>query len=528
MAHDVFISYSHKDKNVADAICARLEGDGIRCWYAPRDIAPGSDWAASIIDAIAAAKVMVLVFTDFSNASSQVLREVGNAVSNGLTIIPFKLTETLPSGSMQYYLGVVHWLDALNEPLDKSIDDLSVLTQALLSGTAPRASDKEYAEAAPKGTGAGAGTAAGAGAASGAAPATPGAPGGQAAEPKKAPIVPIAIAIALLVVAAIVGFVVLGGQGSSSGGSQAATATDAGSSGGVTEAIATYVDGGRVTIDDPSNSGTEGNLQCNYLNGGIAASDGTWIYYQSNDAQSIYKMRLDGSEQTKLNDQPSSQIGLIGDVIYYRTSSGIYSMDTDGGNSTNIFMGTTEDMMIADGRIYFKSAEDKLHLYSMAMDGTDLKRENELEETYHLNLWDGRIYWSNNDDARKLYSANLDGSDMKVLTTSTAEKLCVADGWILYYDMNKYEERAINLETNEAYTVFPGGFTDPTISEYGVIAKMNNDLHLYRAQLGSSGMNMLVDESVDNICIVGDYVFYRGEDHQNHMINVDGTGDVVL
>ena len=41
-------------------------------------------------------------------------------------------------------------------------------------------------------------------------------------------------------------------------------------------------------------------------------------------------------------------------------------------------------------------------------------------------------------------------------------------------------------------------------------------------------MNMLVDESVDNVCIVGDYVFYRGEDHQNHMIYVDGTGDTVL
>ena len=510
MAHDVFISYSHKDKSVADAICARLEADGIRCWYAPRDIAPGADWAGSIIDAIASAKVMVLVFTDFSNASSQVLREVGNAVSSGLTIIPFKLTETLPTGSMQYYLGVVHWLDAMDAPLEQSIGELSERAQAILATPTPGSGEGEDGATTAK-------------------PARqPVATGGQSAPPKKAPIVPIAIAIALLVVAAIVGFVVLGGQGTSSTGSQTATSANAGSSGGVTEAIAEYKDGGRVTIDDPTNSGTEGNLQCNYLNGGIAVSDGTWVYYQSNDAQSIYKMRLDGSDKTKLNDDPSSSLGLIDGVIYYRTASGVYSIDADGGNQKNIFMGTVEDMKIADGRIYFKSAEDKLHLYSMAMDGTDLKRENEIEETYNLNLWDGRMYWSNNDDARKLYSANIDGSDMRVLTNSTAEKLCVTDGWIFYYDMNKYEERAINLETNEAYTVFPSGFTDPTISEHGVIAKMNNDLHLYRAQLGSSGMNMLVDEDVSNICIVGDYVFYRGDDHQNHMIGVDGTGDTVL
>ena len=93
MAHDVFISYSHKDKTIADAICARLEQNGTRCWYAPRDIRPGADWAASIIDAIESSKIMVLVFTDSSNASPQVLREINNAVSAGVVLVPYKMTK---------------------------------------------------------------------------------------------------------------------------------------------------------------------------------------------------------------------------------------------------------------------------------------------------------------------------------------------------------------------------------------------------------------------------------------------------
>jgi len=36
VAHDVFISYSSKDKTIADAVCARLEMRGIRCWIARR------------------------------------------------------------------------------------------------------------------------------------------------------------------------------------------------------------------------------------------------------------------------------------------------------------------------------------------------------------------------------------------------------------------------------------------------------------------------------------------------------------
>lgn len=41
MRNTVFISYAHQDKPVADAVCARLEQSGIRCWIAPRDIQPG-------------------------------------------------------------------------------------------------------------------------------------------------------------------------------------------------------------------------------------------------------------------------------------------------------------------------------------------------------------------------------------------------------------------------------------------------------------------------------------------------------
>ena len=132
MAHDVFISYSHKDKAAADAICARLEREGIRCWYAPRDIEPGADWAGSIIDAIEETKILVLVFTDFSNASRQVLREVNNAVRTGAVIVPFRMTDSAPSGGMRYYLSAVHWLDAMNGTLEQNIEELCGVAKSVL------------------------------------------------------------------------------------------------------------------------------------------------------------------------------------------------------------------------------------------------------------------------------------------------------------------------------------------------------------------------------------------------------------
>jgi len=52
MVHEVFISYSSKDKQIADAACASLEHDGISCWIAPRDIEPGRVFHNAIVDAI--------------------------------------------------------------------------------------------------------------------------------------------------------------------------------------------------------------------------------------------------------------------------------------------------------------------------------------------------------------------------------------------------------------------------------------------------------------------------------------------
>jgi len=116
MPFDVFISYSHTDKTVADTACAGLESAGIRCWIAPRDIRAGVEYAAGIMEGIDSARIMVLIFSSNSNSSPQVHREIECAVTKGLTIIPLRIEDTAPTEAMQYYLGAIHWLDALTPP----------------------------------------------------------------------------------------------------------------------------------------------------------------------------------------------------------------------------------------------------------------------------------------------------------------------------------------------------------------------------------------------------------------------------
>jgi TIR domain len=134
MAHDVFVSYSSKDKPVADATCAVLEGRGIRCWMAPRDIVPGADWGESIIDAIQGSRAFVLVFSKNANESVQIKREVERAVNKGMPVIPFRIENVMPVKSLEYFLSTPHWLDAFSPPLERHINYLADVIQSVLDG----------------------------------------------------------------------------------------------------------------------------------------------------------------------------------------------------------------------------------------------------------------------------------------------------------------------------------------------------------------------------------------------------------
>ena len=116
---DVFISYSSKDQKTADAIVNYLESNKIRCWIAYRDAEAGSAYASSIIKAIKESKIFLLVFSESSNSSKHVLREIDIACKYERIIIPFKVDTCQIDDAVEYYLSATHWLDAITAPMEQ-------------------------------------------------------------------------------------------------------------------------------------------------------------------------------------------------------------------------------------------------------------------------------------------------------------------------------------------------------------------------------------------------------------------------
>ncbi|MDH3538461.1 MAG: toll/interleukin-1 receptor domain-containing protein [Acidimicrobiia bacterium] len=134
MSHDIFICHAPEDGPAANALVAGLEESGITCWVAPRDVMPGADYAQAIVAGISRAKAMVLVFSEHSNVSPHIGREVERAVSRGIDIIPFRIDDIAPAPALEYFISTSQWLDATAGSPEDHIGELTRTIRVLVYG----------------------------------------------------------------------------------------------------------------------------------------------------------------------------------------------------------------------------------------------------------------------------------------------------------------------------------------------------------------------------------------------------------
>jgi TolB-like protein len=125
---DAFVSYASQDAAVANAVVENLEQHGIKCWIAPRNVTPGSQYADEIVGAINNTKVLVLVLSEHAAESAHVGREIERAASKCRRIIVLRTDAAPLTRSFEYFLSDSQWIDvaALGMPAA-----LTKLTQAV-------------------------------------------------------------------------------------------------------------------------------------------------------------------------------------------------------------------------------------------------------------------------------------------------------------------------------------------------------------------------------------------------------------
>src|ERR1700740_2007008 len=103
MGHDVVVSYSRRNREIADRFVELLRERGADVWY-DRMIKTGADWRDEIARAIAGAKSLVILFSSESNDSDDLKKELALADRRGLIIFPVRIEHVEPVGLFEYEL----------------------------------------------------------------------------------------------------------------------------------------------------------------------------------------------------------------------------------------------------------------------------------------------------------------------------------------------------------------------------------------------------------------------------------------
>jgi hypothetical protein len=139
MSHQIFVCAAPRDKIATNAVRAVLEAEGLSCWIASRDLPSGVDPVETVRAAIAAAQVMLLIFSARANeAEEQIKRELQFAAHSQTPVLPFRVENVRPIKGLEYYLPANQFMDAFPAPLDPHLRRLVAMLKPVLEKAPPR------------------------------------------------------------------------------------------------------------------------------------------------------------------------------------------------------------------------------------------------------------------------------------------------------------------------------------------------------------------------------------------------------
>lgn len=102
---DIFISYSSKDREKAEQLTELLISAGLSVWIDKLGIEVATSWSAEIVDAIDNCKALVVLLSENSVVSKNVVQEVALAFEKNKKILPLDIEPVALTRDLQYHLA---------------------------------------------------------------------------------------------------------------------------------------------------------------------------------------------------------------------------------------------------------------------------------------------------------------------------------------------------------------------------------------------------------------------------------------
>ena len=276
--------------------------------------------------------------------------------------------------------------------------------------------------------------------------------------------------------------------------------------------------------------GDVGNTTGNLYNGGAFCEYDGYVYFSNKeDANSLYRMKSDGTKVEKLHPDSVSYIQVINDYVYYvrsnKTSAdvvlrgqpyGLFRLEIGDDKAEQIYNGVVLSMRMLGNYLYFQSydekREDRLQLMKIKIDGTDLQTIS--KEDYAPICVNGEdIYFAEVKNSHNLMRMSTE--DDRIVTAAEGNYYMPAfvKGYMYYIDLdNGMQLVRVNLSNNESVVLEEGKCINYNVSEESNVIYYqleNEDDHkLCRMTLSGSNKVVVTEGDCMNIHITKNYTYF--------------------
>jgi formylglycine-generating enzyme required for sulfatase activity len=139
-----FLSYSRANKDFAVKLAKELKTEGFSVWLDQLDIPPGSRWDAEVEKALTESEIFMVIMTQASTQSDNVLDEIGYAIDNGKRFLPVLLEKcTVPLRLRRF-----QYVDFTDKSFDEGVESAKELLRTLMAQpTIPRNESADASQA---------------------------------------------------------------------------------------------------------------------------------------------------------------------------------------------------------------------------------------------------------------------------------------------------------------------------------------------------------------------------------------------
>ena len=277
-------------------------------------------------------------------------------------------------------------------------------------------------------------------------------------------------------------------------------------------------------VNNSENQKKYGNILGNLFNLGDVVQDEDNIFYidYSQNKPVLYKAELDGSNKKLIRSDYYKCLNVDESSLYgVNENAYICKMNKAGEELTQISNRKVRFFILYENRIYAISMDNdsKGHLFSMEMDGTNIKelRQENINNLYIIN---DKLYisWFNKITQKEIIETmNLDGSDNMIIleADSSISNLFVYNNYLIYTSKSMQELSIYDMNKKSNVEVITGFFSPSTFN-------MQNNL-LYYSNL-SENVFVCMDLKKGKIVkkvnisynfftyIINDKIFYSNDD----------------